>query len=218
MRSIEQSIARFGFERIDILFIHDVDRWTHGREFPRMFAAAIEGAYRALDELRQHSHVKAIGFGVNEADIATDFFRASDFDCALLAGRYTLLDQRALDDFLPLAQSRGVDVFVGGVFNSGVLAAPTLKGVTYDYAAASDEILKRARRIAEVCGEFGVPLPAAAIHFSRSHPAVKTLLLGMNTPERVRQNFEWFSMANPSALWTRLKDERLIRKDAPTPG
>jgi D-threo-aldose 1-dehydrogenase len=218
MRSIEQSIARLGFERIDILFIHDVDRWTHGKEFPRMFAAAMDGAYRALDELRQYGHVKAIGVGVNEADIAADFLRAGDFDCALLAGRYTLLDQRALDDFLPLAQSRGVDVFVGGVFNSGVLAAPTLRGVTYDYAAASDEILKRAWRIAEVCGEFGVPLPAAAIHFSRSHPGVKTVLLGMNTPEQVRQNFEWFSIAIPLALWTRLKDEGLIRKDAPVPG
>jgi len=216
MRSIEQSIVRLGFECIDILFIHDVDRWTHGQEFPRLFAAAMEGAYRALDELRRHGYVKAIGFGVSEADIAADFLRAGAFDCALLAGRYTLLDQRALDDFLPLAQSRSVDVFVGGVFNSGVLAAPTLRGVTYDYAAASDEILKRARRIADVCGEFGVPLPAAAIHFSRSHPAVKTVLLGMNTPDQFRQNFDWFSMRIPSALWTRLKDQGLIRKDAPT--
>ena len=104
---------------------------------------------------------------------------------------------------------------MGGVFNSGVLAAPGLKGVTYDYATASDEILKRARRVADVCGEVGVPLPAAAIHFSRSHPAVKTVLLGMNTSAQVRQNFAWYSMAIPLALWTRLKQEGLIRKDAP---
>jgi D-threo-aldose 1-dehydrogenase len=216
MRSIEQSIVRLGFERIDILLIHDVDRWTHGDAFPAMFAAAMEGAYRALDGLRRHGHVKAIGFGVNEADVAVDFLRAGDFDCALLAGRYTLLDQRALDEFLPFALSHAVDVFIGGVFNSGVLAAPTLKGVTYDYAAAPDDILRRAQRIAEISGEFGVPLPAAAIHFSRSHPAVKTVLLGMNTPDQVRQNFEWFSTAVPSALWARLKEEGLVRKDAPT--
>ena len=113
MRSIEQSIVRLGFEHIDILLIHDVDRWTHGEEFPRMFAAAMEGGYRALDELRRHGHVKAIGFGVNETDVAMDFLRAGDFDCALLAGRYTLLDQRALDDFLPLALSRGVRRLLG---------------------------------------------------------------------------------------------------------
>jgi D-threo-aldose 1-dehydrogenase len=174
MRSIEQSIVRLGFERIDILFIHDVDRWTHGGNFPRMFAAAMDGAYRALDGLRRQGHVGAIGFGVNEADIASDFLRAGDFDCALLAGRYTLLDQSALDEFLPLARSRGVDVLMGGVFNSGVLAAPTRRNVTYDYTAASDDVLKRARRIAALCGEFGAPLPAAAIHFSaatrRSRP------------------------------------------------
>jgi D-threo-aldose 1-dehydrogenase len=218
MRSIEQSIVRLGFECIDILLIHDVDRWTHGKEFPRMFATAMEGAYRALDELRRNGHVKAIGAGVNESEVAADFLRAGDFDCILLAGRYTLLDQRALNELLPLAQARGVDVLIAGVFNSGVLAAPALRGVTYDYAAAPSDILARARRIAEICGEFGVPLPAAAIQFSRGHPAVKTVVLGMNSPEEVRRNFEWFSMAIPPALWGRLKQEGLIRKDAPLQG
>lgn len=187
-----------------------------------MFAAAMEGGYRALDELRRNGHVKAIGFGVNEADVATESLSVGSFDCALLACRYTLLDHCALDDFLPLALSRGVDVFLGGVFNSGVLAAPSLKGVTYDYAAdyaaASDEILKRAGLIADVCREFGVPLPAAAIHFSLGHPAVKTVLLGMNTPAQARQNLEWFSMPIPLALWTRLKQGGLIRKDTPVAG
>jgi D-threo-aldose 1-dehydrogenase len=217
MRSIEQSIIRLGFERIDILLIHDVDRWTHGKEFPRMFAAAMEGAYRALDELRQHGHVKAIGVGINEADVAADFLRAGDFDCIMLAGRYTLLDQSALDVFLPLAQSRGVDVFMAGIFNSGVLAKPDLKNVTYDYAVAPDVIVARAKRIAAICGEFGVPLQAAAIQFPRGHPAVKTVVLGMSKPERIRQNLGWFSIEIPSALWSRLKEVRLIREDTPLP-
>jgi aryl-alcohol dehydrogenase-like predicted oxidoreductase len=127
MRSIEQSVIRLGFEEIDVLFIHDVDRWTQGKDFPRTFAAAMEGAYRALDDLRKHGSVKAIGVGINEADVAADFLRAGDFDCVMLAGRYTLLDQSALDVFMPLAKSRGVDVFMAAVFNSGVLAKPTAK-------------------------------------------------------------------------------------------
>jgi D-threo-aldose 1-dehydrogenase len=217
MRSIEQSIIRLGFERIDIFLIHDVDRWTHGEDFPRMFAAAMEGAYRALDELRRHGYVRAIGAGVNEADIAADFIRAGNFDCIMLAGRYTLLDQSALDVFLPLAQARGVDVFMAGIFNSGVLAKPNMKDVTYDYAVASDEIVARAKRIAAVCSEFGVPLQAAAIQFPRGHAAVKTVVLGMSKPERIRQNLSGFSMEIPPDLWRRLKDERLIRHDAPLP-
>jgi D-threo-aldose 1-dehydrogenase len=217
MRSIEQSIVRLGFEQIDILLIHDVDRWTHGEALPRMFAQAMEGAYRALDELRRQGHVKAIGVGVNEADAASDFLRAGDFDCVMLAGRYTLLDQSALDAFLPLAQSRGVDVFMAGVFNSGVLAKPNMKDPTYDYAAAPDEIVARARRIAAICNEFDVPLQAAAIQFPRGHAAVKTVVLGMSKPDRIRQNMGWLSMRIPSALWSRLKAERLIRADAPLP-
>ena len=217
MHSIEQSIIRLGFERIDIFLIHDVDRWTHGKEFPRRFAAAMEGAYRALDELRRHGHVKAIGVGINEADVAAEFIRAGNFDCIMLAGRYTLLDQSALDVFLPLAQSRGVDVFMAGIFNSGVLAKPNAKGVTYDYAVASDEIVGRAKRIAAICGEFDVPLQAAAIQFPRGHSAVKTVVLGMSKPERIRQNLDWFSMKIPPTLWNWLKEEQLIRDDAPLP-
>jgi D-threo-aldose 1-dehydrogenase len=217
MRSIEQSVIRLGFEQIDVLFIHDVDRWTQGKDFPRTFAAAMEGAYRALDDLRKHGSVKAIGVGINEADVAADFLRAGDFDCVMLAGRYTLLDQSALDVFMPLAKSRGVDVFMAAVFNSGVLAKPTAKDVTYDYAVASDEIVGRARRIAAICGEFNVPIQAAAIQFPRGYPAVKTVVLGMSKPDRIRQNLNWFSMKIPSALWDRLKEERLIREDAPSP-
>ena len=217
MHSIEQSIIRLGFEQIDIFLIHDVDRWNHGEAFPRMFDAAMDGAYRALDDLRRHGHVKAIGVGINEADVASKFIRAGDFDCIMLAGRYTLLDQSALDEFLPLAQSRGVDVLMGGVFNSGALARPNMKGVTYDYAVAPDEIVARAKRIAAICDEFNVPLQAAAIQFPRGHAAVKTVVLGMSSPDRVRQNMEWFSLKIPPALWSRLKAERLIREDAPLP-
>jgi D-threo-aldose 1-dehydrogenase len=217
MHSIEQSIIRLGFERIDILLIHDVDRWTHGKEFPRMFGAAMEGAYRALDELRKHGHLRAIGVGINEADVASDFIRAGDFDCIMLAGRYTLLDQSALDVFLPLAQTRGVDVLMAAIFNSGVLAKPDLKNVTYDYAVARDEIVGRAKRIAAICGQFNVPLQAAAIQFPRGHAAVKTIVLGMSKPEHIRQNLSYFSMKIPAALWSRLKEERLIREDAPLP-
>ena len=176
-----------------------------------------EGAYRALDDLRKHGSVKAIGVGINEADVAADFLRAGDFDCVMLAGRYTLLDQSALDVFMPLAKSRGVDVFMAAVFNSGVLAKPTAKDVTYDYAVASDEIVGRARRIAAICGEFNVPIQAAAIQFPQGYPAVKTVVLGMSKPDRIRQNLNWFSMKIPSALWDRLKEERLIREDAPSP-
>jgi len=141
MRSIEQSVIRLGFERIDILLLHDVDRWTFGAAFDRVFATAMEGAYRALAELRDAGHVAAIGVGVNEAAVAADFIRAGTFDCVMLAGRYTLLDQTALDELLPLALARGVEVFAAGVFNSGILAqSPPYARPMYNCAPASPEI------------------------------------------------------------------------------
>jgi len=218
MRSIEQSIMRLGFEQIDILYIHDVDRWTHGAALPKVFAAAMEGAYRALDELRRGGTVKAIGVGVNEPDIAADFVRAGDFDCIMLAGRYTLLDQQALDDFLPLATARGIQVIAAGVFNSGILAqTPPYHQPIYDYAAAAPEIVQRATRVAEICALHGVAPQAAAVQFPLGHPTIRTVVLGMSRPEHVRQTLKWLDTDIPPALWEQLRQEKLLRLDAPLP-
>ncbi len=217
MHSIEQSIVRLGFESIDILLIHDVDRWTHGKNFPRIFDEAVEGAYRALADLRKAGHVKAIGVGINEADVAADFLRAGDFDCVMMAGRYTLLDQGAMDDFFPLAESKGVEVIGAGVFNSGILAqTPPYHKPMYDYAEASEDIVDHATRIAAVCHRYNVAPQAAAVQFPLFHPAVKTIVLGMSRPEHVRQTLAWVDAPIPAELWAELKSEGLIRADAPT--
>jgi len=221
MRALEQSINRLGLERVDIVYIHDLDRRAHGADYARQFAVAMGGAYRALDELRSAGHVGAIGVGVNEADVAAEFVRAGRFDCVLLAGRYSLLDQTALDDFLPLALARGVDVVVAGVFNSGILATvagrPDAKAM-YDYAEAPPAIVGRARRLASLCARFDVALPAAALRFPFGHAAVRTVLVGMSKPEQVRQNLAWLAAPVPAALWAQMKDEELLPENVPLPG
>jgi D-threo-aldose 1-dehydrogenase len=218
MRSIEQSVIRLGFERIDILLLHDVDRWTFGAAFDRVFATAMEGAYRALVELRDAGHVAAIGVGVNEADVAADFIRAGRFDCVMLAGRYTLLDQTALDELLPLALARGVEVLAAGVFNSGILAqSPPYVRPMFNYAPASPEIVARASRIAAACAAHGVPPQAAAVQFPHGHPAVKAVVLGLTEPAHVRQALDWRDVDIPPALWHQLKQDGLVRSDAPVP-
>ena len=218
MHSVEQSVIRLGFEQIDILLLHDADRRHHGAAYPRVFAEAMAGAYRALAELRQAGHVKAIGVGVNDCDVAADFVRAGDFDCVMLAGRYTLLDQRALDEFLPLAFERGVQVIAAGVFNSGILAqAPPYRQAMFNYAEAAPEIVERATRVAEICALHGVAPQAAAVQFPLGHPAISTVVLGMSKPEHVRQTLNWCAAEIPHALWEQLRQEGVLRPDAPLP-
>ncbi|MFO1148850.1 MAG: aldo/keto reductase [Alsobacter sp.] len=217
MRSVEQSLLRTGFDRFDILLIHDVDVWTHGPEQGRRFAEAMDGAYRALDELRRTGFVKAIGVGVNEADVAARFLREGDFDVTLLAGRYSLLEQPALADFLPLAQQKSVGVMLGGVFNSGILATGAIPGAKFDYAPAPEPILERVRRIEAVCARYGVPLRRAAMAFAAAHPTVISLVLGGVKPEEVRSNAAEITASTPSALWTELKAAGLLAEAAPTP-
>jgi D-threo-aldose 1-dehydrogenase len=219
MRSFEQSLLRLGLGRVDVLLIHDVDVHTHGsREAAdRCFDRAMEGAYRALVELRKSGDVKAIGVGVNESDMCARFARAGDFDCMLLAGRYTLLEQGALDDFLPLCEAKDIGVMAGGTFNSGILASGPKPGAKYNYAAPA-AVKQRVAQLEAICRAHGVPLAAAAIQFPLGHPKVSSVVIGAISPAELRRNYELMSLPIPAGLWSDLREQGLLRKDAPVPG
>lgn len=205
--SMEASLERLGLDRVDILLIHDPD--DH-------YDQALNSAYRALHELREQGVVSAIGAGMNQAEMLARFARETDLDCFLVAGRYTLLDQAALSELLPLCVERGISVLIGGVFNSGILADP-VPGATFNYRPAPAEWLERARRIAAVCQRWKVPLKAAALQFPTGHPAVASVLIGCRSPEEVDENVRMFELDLPGGLWSELKAESLLPADAPVP-
>jgi D-threo-aldose 1-dehydrogenase len=218
MRSVEQSLLRLGIDRIDLLLIHDVDVWTHGTDaIEDRFREAMEGAYVALDKLRAEGVVAGIGIGVNEAEMCVRFAKAGSFDIMLLAGRYSLLEQPALPEFLPLAQQQGIGVLLGGVFNSGILATGAIQGAKYNYRDAPPEILDKVARIGRVCAGHGVALPTAALHFALGHPAVVSLVLGGQSPQDVERNVAALHHEVPADLWADLRAERLLDADAPLP-
>ena len=217
MRSFADSLQRLGLERLDMLFIHDIDTFTRGADQPKVFEEAMDGCWRALSSLRDQGLVKAIGVGVNEWEVCHAALQARDFDCFLLAGRYTLLEQEALDAFLPLCEARGAAVVVGGGFNSGILATGAVEGAKYNYAPAPAHVMEKVRRIEAVCRDHGVPLPAAALQFVVAHPAVPCFMAGTRTTAQLDQNLAWFDHPIPAAFWADLKAKRLLREDAPTP-
>jgi D-threo-aldose 1-dehydrogenase len=209
-RSLASSLERLGLDRVDVALLHDPD--DHWRQ-------AVEEAYPALHELRAAGTVGAIGAGMNQWRMLADLVRHTDLDAVLLAGRYTLLDQSALDGLLPLCATRGVSVIAAGVFNSGLLATATPQpGGTYDYAPGPPVVIERARRIAAVCGRHGVALPQAALAFPAAHPAVASVLVGMRSPAEVARNAALAAQPVPAELWAELVGEGLLRPDAPTPG
>ena len=217
MRSVEDSLQRLALERMDICFIHDIDVFTRGAEQPEVFRQAMDGCWKALESLRSQGVVKAIGVGVNEWQVCHAALQQRDFDCFLLAGRYTLLEQEALAEFLPLCEARGAAVLVGGGFNSGILATGARPGAKYNYAPAPAAVMDKVARIEAVCTEYGVPLPAAALQFVVAHPAVPSFCAGTRTVAQLRQNLAWFSHPIPGAFWTELKSRGLLREDAPVP-
>lgn len=217
MRSFEDSLQRLNLERMDICFIHDIDVFTRGADQPKVFEEAMDGCWKALSDLRDQGVVKAIGVGVNEWEVCHAALQARDFDCFLLAGRYTLLEQDSLNEFLPLCEERGAAVVVGGGFNSGILATGAVEGAKYNYAPAPAEIMDKVRRIEAVCAEYDVPLPAAALQFVVAHPAVPSFIAGTRTVEQLEKNLAWFDHPIPADFWADLKKKGLLREDAPTP-
>jgi D-threo-aldose 1-dehydrogenase len=220
MRSHAASLKRLRTDRIDILLVHDVDVYTHGSteaSDARIRELFDHGGYRALEELRSSGTVSAIGAGVNEWEVCQKLLGLGDFDCFLLAGRYTLLEQEALNSFLPLCQARGVGIILGGPFNSGILATGPVEGARYNYYPAPPEVLDRVRRIERVCAAHGVRLIEAALQFVFGHPVITTVIPGANSPDQVRANAALLRAQIPQALWADLKSEGLLRQDAPVP-
>ncbi len=218
MRSFEASLERLGVDRVDILYVHDIDVFTHGTraESDRRIEEFMASGYGALVRLRDEGVIRAFGGGINEWDVCEDLARRGDFDLFLLAGRYTLLEQAALDSFLPLCEARGIGIVLGGPYNSGVLATGAKPGAFYNYEPAPPAILDRVARIERVCAAHGVPLATAALQFPLFHPAVVSVIPGGQRPAEVAANVAALDAAVPAALWAELKAEGLVRADAPT--
>jgi D-threo-aldose 1-dehydrogenase len=194
LRSLEDSLRRLRLDRADIALIHDPD--DH-------LAEALDGAYSALARLRADGTLGAIGVGVNSTSVAEWFVARCDLDCVLVAGRYTLLDDSAAASLFPLCLARGVAVLAAGVFNGGILAVPA-DGARYDYAPAAPAVLARARRIAEVCARYEIPVAAAAVRYVLRHPAVTAAVVGARTPQEIRGDAGYLGQAVPEALWAEL--------------
>ncbi len=209
MRSLDESLKRLGMDHVDIALLHGPDDY---------YEAAIGEAYPVLADLRSQGVVTAIGAGMNEWEMSARFAREADFDCILLAGRYTLLDQSALAEFLPLCEAQGISVILGGPYNSGILASDLSTEATYQYVKAPPDILKHARRIGSVCDRYDVPLNAAALQFGLAHPAVASTIPGAGSPAEVEDNVRAVSHTVPNSLWEDLKDQGLLDPSAPVPG
>ena len=217
MRAFEQSFLRLAVSKIDICLIHDVDRFTHGNEVDRYFEEAMNGAYKALIKLREEKVIKAIGVGVNESDMCARFANAGDFDCMVLAGRYSLLDHKsALDDFFPLAKKNNIGIILAGVFNSGILAKGIGENVTYNYDKIPENIKIMYNKILKICDKYHVPIPAVALQFSYANTLISSMILGMDRSEQVNQNIHNLEYQIPSDLWKDLIEENIIDERCPT--
>lgn len=219
LRAYEQSLMRLGINTVDALTIHDLDlRHRENEDNIRQGFRELDagGGFAALQELKAGGEIQAIGAGINLMGMIPRFVEHFDLDYFLLASPYTLLDQPALDEELPLCAERGIGIVIGGVFASGILATGAGENALYAYKPAPEEILQKVRRMEAVCKDHNVPLSAAALQFPLGHPAVATVLAGSNSPDQVESNLRAFGTNIPADLWAELKQTGLLRADAPT--
>jgi D-threo-aldose 1-dehydrogenase len=221
MRSHAASLDRLGLARIDILYVHDIGAVTHGNRQGEMFSQLTQGGgFKALQSLKDQGAITAFGIGVNEVAACLDCLEVADLDAILLAGRYTLLEQGALDKLLPECARRGTSIIIGGVFNSGILATGTRSKTVpcYNYGPAPAAVVERVQRIEQICDRHQVPLPAAALQFVLAHPQVASVIPGLDSPERVHAIRRFHQTPIPPDFWAALRQGGLLHPDAPLPG
>tara|TARA_R110000824_G_scaffold118960_14_gene272186 strand:+ start:320466 stop:321431 length:966 start_codon:yes stop_codon:yes gene_type:complete len=216
LRAHEDSLERLGLDRIDILLMHDIGAVTHGASHAETFATAMTGGYAAMDELRGSGAVGAIGLGVNEWEVCAEAMARGTWDCMLLAGRHTLLQQDA-GAFLDLCIDMNVRVIAAGVFNSGILATGSSAHARFNYDAAPDDIAARVSELARICADFDTPLGAAALQYPKGHPAVISVLAGIGSADELVQTMDWAGRSVPDGLWQALQAKGLLRKELPVP-
>ncbi|MDB5525069.1 MAG: Pyridoxal 4-dehydrogenase [Rhizobium sp.] len=217
MRSFEASFERTGLDRFDILFVHDVDIFTHGSKeaSDARIDEFMKGGYYAMLSLRDQGVIKAFGGGINEWQVCQTLAERGDFDLFLLAGRYTLLEQEALTSFLPMCEKRGIGIVLGGPYNSGILARGPSETAQYNYSDAPKEIIEKVRRLNTVCEKHGVRMIEAALNFPLLHKSVVSVIPGGQSVAEVQSNKAILDKSIPAELWAELKSEGLMRADAP---
>ena len=213
MRAYEDSLQRLGLEKIDILLVHDIGTFQHGKANAKHFKNLTKSGYKALSELRESKSVEAVGLGVNETQVCLDALEIGSWDVFLLAGRYTLLEQTALDKLFPACAKSGTSIICGGPFNSGVLVGREM----WNYAKAPRDIVEKAKDLSTVAKEFKIPLAAAALQFPQANNLVSSVIPGPRSKEEFLEIIKWQKLEIPSGFWEVLKDRGLLRKDAPTP-
>lgn len=210
MQSLEGSLARLKLDSVDILHIHEADPDTSQE-------AALTEAFPTMLKLREEGVIRAIGAGMNEWAVLEKLVRDGfDFDCFLLAGRYTLLEQGALD-FLNLCQEKSIAILAAGVYNSGILATGAKAGAKYNYASVLPDLLTHAKSIESICTQHNIPLNVAALQFVAAHPGITSLVIGAESPSEIQANLDALSVSIDSGLWSTLAAKNLISGGSPLP-
>jgi D-threo-aldose 1-dehydrogenase len=213
MRAFEDGLQRLGLDRIDILLAHDIGTFQHGNDNAKHFKDLQEGGYKAMAELRADGRVQAIGLGVNENQVCLDALNIGQWDVFLLAGRYTLLEQTALDELFPACDVVGTTIICGGPFNSGILVGREM----WNYNNAPGAVVNKVKALGAVADKYGIPLPAAALQFPLAHNTVTSVIPGPRSKVELEEILQWQSIKIPNEFWASLKSQALVHEDAPTP-
>ena len=214
MRAFEDGLQRLGLDRIDILLAHDIGTFQHGDDNAKHFKDLQGGGYKAMAELRTDGRVQAIGLGVNENQVCLDALNIGRWDVFLLAGRYTLLEQTALDELFPACDVVGTTIICGGPFNSGILVGREM----WNYNNAPKAVVNKVKALGAVADKYGIPLPAAALQFPLAHNTVTSVIPGPRSKVELEEILQWQSIKIPNEFWASLKSQALVHEDAPTPG
>jgi D-threo-aldose 1-dehydrogenase len=195
-RSLEESLTRLGLDAVDVIYLHDPERYDLDR--------ALETGLAGARALRDAGMVRAIGVGSMSTPALEAAVAAGNIDLLMVAGRWTLLD-RAGATLMDNCAERGIGVVLASVLNSGLLADTEIgPAARYEYGAVPPAIRRRHHELVVLCGKYGIELPAAALQFGRQHPATRSVVVGTARADQFRADAKWFSAVIPDGFWAEI--------------
>ena len=179
-RSFEETTTRLGIDHLPVLHLHD--------PYTISFAEAMApgGAVEALTALRDQGVVDAIGIAAGPVDLMLEYVRSDAFDAVLSHNHYTLVD-RAGSAIFEAAHERDMTIFNAAPFGGGMLAGSERAAGQYAYKEAPAELMAYVEKLRALADEWGIPLGAAALHYSLRNPLLHSTVVGISSLHRLEE-------------------------------
>lgn len=199
VRHTYESLERLGLEQLEIVYIHDA------MGVPMKDVMAKDGALGALRHLQNQGVVQFVGTAANNPETNIEYIKTGEFDAAVIADSWSLINQMALDEVFPAAEKHNVGLVTATPIERGLLVTGPVEGTEYLARNFSQECLDHVAKIQQLCNDYNIPMIAVALQWCTRHPLVASTIPGARLPDEAKISMNAAQIEIPDNFWADLE-------------